>query len=216
MTKCNADLQLYHSWPLDACTGVGWRWKSTGDVGASGGIGGYIWKMQMVYCKLLLKTKDGLLQIIEHELRPMGPTLVPLLATRCLYLGSILGWWGGGTSYHTPAWPTDWPNVMLTCSSTTIDDYMPVHGVQVGVGESGGKRGCRGVRGHWQLHMKNEVLCKLLLKTQDGLLQTIEHELRSSGPNLVLVLATRCLYWGYVWLKFSLTQRLTKCQAHLM
>ena len=37
------------------------------------------------------KLRIGLLQTIEHELRPMGPTLVPLLATKCLYLGDIEG-----------------------------------------------------------------------------------------------------------------------------
>ena len=41
--------------------------------------------------EVLLKTQDSLLQTIEHELRSMGPKLVPLLATRCLYLGSIAG-----------------------------------------------------------------------------------------------------------------------------
>ena len=47
--------------------------------------------MKMVYCKVLLKTEDGLLQTIVHELRSMGPKLVPLLATRCLYLGTLRG-----------------------------------------------------------------------------------------------------------------------------
>ena len=31
-------------------------------------------------------------------------------------------------------------------------------------------------------------------------------ELRSTRPKLVPFLATRCLYWGYIWLKVSLTQ----------
>ena len=36
------------------------------------------------------------------------------------------------------------------------------------------------------------------LKTKDSLLTTEENgnELRSTGPNLVPLLATRCLYWG--------------------
>ena len=34
--------------------------------------------MKMVYYKVLLKTQDSLLQTIEHELRSMGPKLVPL------------------------------------------------------------------------------------------------------------------------------------------
>ena len=42
-------------------------------------------------------------------------------------------------------------------------------------------------------------------------------ELRSTGPNWVPLLATRCLYQGvgYIWPEVSLTQRLTKCQADL-
>ena len=36
--------------------------------------------------------------------------------------------------------------------------------------------------------------CKVLLTTQDSLLQTIEHELRSTGPKLVPFLVTRLLY----------------------
>ena len=44
-----------------------------------------------VYCKVLLKTQDSLLQTIEHELRSMVPKLVPLLATGCLYLGVLRG-----------------------------------------------------------------------------------------------------------------------------
>ena len=38
-------------------------------------------------------------------------------------------------------------------------------------------------------------------------------ELRSTGPNLVPLLATRYLYWGYVWLGVSLTQRLTQMSS---
>ena len=41
------------------------------------------------------------------------------------------------------------------------------------------------------------------MKTQDSLLQTIEHELRSMSPKLVPLLATRCPYQG-VYLTESL------------
>ena len=45
--------------------------------------------------------------------------------------------------------------------------------------------------------MKNEdSLLQSTLETQDDLLQTIEHELRSTGPKLVPLLAARCHYWG--------------------
>ena len=48
-------------------------------------MGGYISNMKMGYCKVLLKTQDGLLQTIEHELKSTGLKLVPFLATRLLY-----------------------------------------------------------------------------------------------------------------------------------
>ena len=59
--------------------------------------------MKMGYCKVLLKTQDCLLLIIEHELRSTGLELVPFLATRLLYQEGIevtwgLGGKGGGTS----------------------------------------------------------------------------------------------------------------------
>ena len=58
-------------------------------------------------------------------------------------------------------------------------------GVVGGVGALGG------------LDMKNEdSLLQSTHETQDGLLQTIEHEPRSTGPNLVPLLATGCLYLG--------------------
>ena len=43
--------------------------------------------MKTVYCKVLIKTQDSLLQTIEQELRSMGPKFIPLLATRYLYWG---------------------------------------------------------------------------------------------------------------------------------
>ena len=61
----------------------------TGGVGVSGVIRGYMWNMQMIYCKELLKTQDSLLQTLEHELRSSGLKLVPFLATRWLYWGYI-------------------------------------------------------------------------------------------------------------------------------
>ena len=57
--------------------------------------------MKMVYCKVLLKTQDGLLQTIEHELRSVEPKLVPLLATRCTTWGVLRGIEGdGGQRVH--------------------------------------------------------------------------------------------------------------------
>ena len=60
-----------------------------------------------------------------------------------------------------------------------------------------GCQGCRGIGGHWGLDMKNaDVYCKVLLKTQDGLLQTLEHELRSMVSKFVPLFAMRSLYLG--------------------
>ena len=62
--------------------------------------------MKTGHCKVLLKTQDGLLWTIEHELRSTGLKLVPFLATRLLYqegieLTWVLGGKGGGTSDKT-------------------------------------------------------------------------------------------------------------------
>ena len=65
----------------------------TGDVGTSGGMG-VTYDKYRVFCKVLLKTADGLLQTIAHELKSVMPKLVPLLATRCLYMGGIEGTYG--------------------------------------------------------------------------------------------------------------------------
>ena len=59
------------------------------------------------------------------------------------------------------------------------------------------------------------VYCKVLLKTQDGLFETIEHELRSTGPKLVPLLATRCLsLWCYIWAEVNLTSLHTIAHYH--
>ena len=50
--------------------------------------------MKMGYCKVLLKTQDGLLWTIEHELRSTELKLVPFLATRLLYQEGIEVTWG--------------------------------------------------------------------------------------------------------------------------
>ena len=62
----------------------------------------------MGYCKLLLKTQDGQLWTLEHDLRSTGPYIVPFLATRLLFKeGTEMTWGlrgkGGGTSDKTLA-----------------------------------------------------------------------------------------------------------------
>ena len=48
-----------------------------------------------VYCKVLVKIQDSLLQTIEDVLRSVGPMFIPLMVTRCLYMGGIEGEYGG-------------------------------------------------------------------------------------------------------------------------
>ena len=67
---------------------------SEGPTGGVGGIRGTLGVTYQIEDDLLqstLDTQDGLLQTIAHELRSMGPKLVPLLATTCLYLGELRG-----------------------------------------------------------------------------------------------------------------------------
>ena len=75
----------------------------------------------------------------------------------------------------------------------------------LGWGHQGGCRGswgCQGVLGYiWNIKMG---YCKILLKTQDSLLWTIEHELNATGAKLVPFLAARLLYErGYIWTEVS-------------
>ena len=122
LTKHQSDPQTdqMSCWPAvvplltSRCLDLGWGCQGANrGCRGIGGIGGYIWKMKMVYCKVLLKTQDGLLQTIEHELRSMGPKLVPLLAARCLY------WGMGGVSNWRSACLKGWPNVKLTWDAST-------------------------------------------------------------------------------------------------
>ena len=265
--------------------GVGWgiRRPNWGCMGCWG-YWGYIWKMKTVYCKVLVKTQDGLLLTIEYELRSMRPKLVPFLPTRCCYLQGIEGaYWGDGcgrihlTKHHTDpqadhmlCWPAAVPLLTTRCL---------YWGLGVSIREA--NRVCRGIGG---LHMKNEdcllqstcensrwsvadnrtwaqvngtqvhttlghrmplprgyvwlevSLTQRLTKCQDYLTSywaqvnwtyvstILGHQMplwedtsdqMSRWPEVVLLLATRCLFWGYIWLNVSQTQRMTKCQHDL-
>ena len=168
------------------CLYWGWgHWLADGGVG---GIRGYIWKMKAVYCKVLLKTPDSLLQTIEHELRSTGPKLVPLFVTGCLSLGGIEG------ACRDDGWGHSWQNSSLTHRLMTCHadlQVVPLLNTRC-LYWGGGVRGAL-VAYIWKIET---VYCKVLLKTQDSLLQTIEHELRSMGPKIVPLLATRCLSLG--------------------
>ena len=68
---------------------LGWGIRGPREVqGVPGGIGDYI-----VYCKVLLKTQDGQLQMAEYELSSMGPTChqMPLPWVIAGHMG-VVGW----------------------------------------------------------------------------------------------------------------------------
>ena len=135
--------------------------------------------MKTVYCKVLLKTQDGLLQTTEHELRSMRPKLIPLLSTNCLCLGALkghMGWWVWQcmTKHHPDPQADDmwwWPAVVPLLTTRCLYWGWAVRGAYRGVGGIGGYI--------WKM---KTVYCKVLMKAQDSLLQTIKHELRSMGP----------------------------------
>ena len=187
-------------------------------VGMSGGIGGLHMKMKTVYFTVLLKSQDSLLQTIEHELMWTGPKLVPLLATRCLSLGGLRRHdgveyiWQNSSLTHrlmTLCWLAVVPLLFTRCL------YWGWGWEWWHEGLSGGVRGTEGYI--WNM---NTVSYKVLLKTQDDLLQTIAHDLMWTGSKLVPHLATRCLslgaFRGWVHLKNSrLTHRLMTYYADL-
>ena len=74
----------------------------------------------------------------------------------------------------------------------------------LGWGHQGGCRGswgCQGVLGY----IRNIKMgyCKILLKTQDSLLWTIEHELNATGAKLVPFLACQIALWEGVHLNWG-------------
>ena len=105
--------------PLDAYTGVG-SWGIRGST-REVGILGVTYENEDGLLQSILENSRSLLQTIEHELRSMGPMLVPLLATRCLNLGHWGAYGGWGSIWQTSAWSTGWWHVTLICSSTILD-----------------------------------------------------------------------------------------------
>ena len=203
---------------------LGWEWGHQGHQGVLGcqgslGVTGETW---IQYCNVLLKTRDILLQTIAHEPMWTGPKLVPLLATRCLSLGALRGMRGRWGVVHLTKQQPDpqaddiscWPAVVPLLTSRCLYWWWEwgIRGLQ-GVLE--------GIGGYiWNM---NTVYCKVLLKTQNDLLQAIAHELMWTGPKLVPLLATRCLSLGgseglgvlYIWQNSSLTHRLMTYYAYL-
>ena len=112
------------------------------------------------------------------ELRSTGPNLVPLLATRCIYQGYI------------------WTQINWIQLNTALGHQMPLPG-----------------EGYiWP----KVSLIQRLTKYQADLIQYHSwpldasiggsSEFRSTRPNLVLLLATRCSTGGYIWAQVNWTQ----------
>ena len=171
--------------------------------------------MRTVYCNVLVKTQDGLLQTIEDGLRSMGPKFIPLLATRCLYQGVC-----ETESQPDPKanqmsrWPNIyWAPVNWTYVRTILGHQMPLQG---GTSDwmSAWCKGWPNVKMTWW---------STILGHQMPLLGVVWPNVRltrrmtglSRWPYIVLFLATRCLYWGYIWSNVRLTQRMTKCHDYL-
>ena len=178
--------------------------------------------MKMIYCKILLKTHDGLLQTIEHEFRSMGPK-----ATRFLYLRAVRGHMGVMWVHLTKHQPEPQADDM-SCWPAVVPPLTTRYLYWDGVGASGANKGCRGIGGHWGLHMKNE----------DSLLQsTLENSRWSIADNRIWAQvngthvsttlghqmplpwgiegACGVMGWGYIWQNISLTHRLMTCHADL-
>ena len=96
-------------------------------------------------------------------------------------------------------WCKCWPNVKLILCSVTLGYQMPI---LVGV---------------WLTECQPDPKAHQMSSWHmtAGQSDPKAHQM-SSWPDIVLLLATRCFYWGFVWLNVSLTQRLTKCQGDLM
>ena len=139
----------YHSWPLDASTG-GW--------GTS--------ELRWIRLNIapLLSTRWHYQGEVRDtsELRSTGSNWVPLLATRCLYQGV-----GVHLTRGQPDLKADqmsyWPEVVLCLATRCL-----YWGLGMGYQGDG--------QGHWGVGATSEkiktVYCKVLLKTQDILLNT--------------------------------------------
>ena len=154
------------------------------------------------------------------ELRSTGPKLVPLLATRCLYCrvhltegqpdpkADQMSRWPDVTLLlvtrclyqgDTSELRSTGPNVVLVLATRCL--YQGVHLTE---GQPDPKPD--------QMSSWPEIVPFLATRClYGGYIWT-----QSTGPNLVLVWATKFLYQGYVRLNVSLTQRLAKCQDDLM
>ena len=144
------------------------------------------------------------------ELRSTRPNLIPLLATRCLYQGVHLT---EGQPDPKADQMSSWPDVVLLLATRCL--YQ---------GDTSEPRltgpnlvpllATRSL--YWGVHLtkgqpdpKADQMSSwpdvvLLLATR-CLYQEDTSEPRLTGPNLVPLLATRSLYWGYISLKVKLT-----------
>ena len=158
--------------------------------------------MKTIYCKVLLKPQDSLLQTIEHELRSTRPKLVPLLATSWLSWGAC----GDGvdlTKQQPDPQPDDmwyWPRVVPLLTTRSL--YWGG-----GIWADRGYRWCQGGLGvtyeKWrQCIADNRTWVQV---NQTSVSTTLGHQIPLPGgiKEHVGVMGE-----GYIWQNISLTHRL--------
>ena len=176
LMKCHTDLQYYHSWSLDACTG------GESGVGCQGGWQGalsirghwcYIWKMKMFYCNILLKTRDGLLNTADN--RTWAQVNGPQVSTTLSHQMPLPGVSRGHS--EVMGWGYIWQNISLNHRLTKCHtDLQWDHSWSLDA--------CTGGGDIWGL--TGDVW-----RPTGGIC-------RHRGVG-VLLLITRCLYWGWEW-----------------
>ena len=139
---------------LGVRVGLGASRGPMADIKGIGGIEGNIWKIRTVYCKVLLKTHDGLLNTADNRTWAQinGTQLSTILGHHMPLPGRYCrGIEGDGVWVHLTKHQPDpqaddmscWPAVVPLLTTRCL--YWS---------EGGVSRGPTGYRGHWGLHMK--------------------------------------------------------------
>ena len=97
--------------PMEGIRGVRGHW-------------GDIWRIKMVYFKVVLKTQDGLLNTADNRTwAQANETQVSTTLDHQMPpprgIEGAWGWLGWGEIWQTSAWPKGWPNVKLTWDAST-------------------------------------------------------------------------------------------------
>ena len=194
LTKHQPDQQADHllCWPA-----VVWLLTTRcmywdGALGLTGGVGGVRghWGLHMKnYDSVFQSTLEKSRQYIADN-RTWVQVNQASVSTTLGHQMHLLWGWVHLTTYHSDPQADDmscWPAVVpLMITRCLYLKWGHQGGLQVELGVWGGIGGYI-----WNMKMG---YCKVLLKTQDSLLQTIEHDLNATGAKLVPFLVTRLLY----------------------